>query len=358
MKKKTKEGNLNLFYMDEAKNKTSKKKNIKKSKKNIDARKKDEIYGLDNEIIIGVNVPPKKDTPKTNKKNKATKKSSNKKVTNKKMPNKKVSNQKAKNKMADDSASYKNTKEKNIKNKKKLRIIKYGILIVILIGAITCFLLSPIFNIKNIKVINNSKFSEDTYISLSKIQIDTNIFNINKREVIKNIKQNAYVEDVQIKRNLPDEILINVKERQATYMIENNGSYIYMNNQGYFLEINDEPLKVPVLKGITTYGDELVVGGRLCLQDLKKMETVLEIISYATSYNLLEKITAINIEDKNNYIIEMEGEKKNVYIGDASNINERIIKIPIILEKEKGNEGNIMINMDLTKKDPYFSPKN
>ena len=347
MGKRTKEGNLNLFYMDRSeeqkqKTKKQKKKQNLRTKKNTNSN--NDKLNFDNEIIIGVNVHSnknklKQDPKKVKRKNKRNNKNDNKKN---------VAN----------SASQRTSSKANKKVKKRnIRFIKYFILIVILVGAMLCFLLSPIFNIKSIKVSNNSKFSEDTYISLSKIQLDTNIFNISKREIINNIKQNAYVESVEIKRNLPDEILITVEERQATYMIEYNGSYIYMNNQGYFLEISNNPIEVPIIEGISTSEEELQVGNRLCMQDLKKMETVLKIASYAASYNLLDKITTINIENKNNYIIEMAEEEKTVYLGDASNLNERMIKLPIILEKEKGNKGDIMINMDLTQKDPYFSPK-
>lgn len=353
MKRKTKEGSLNLFYMDEVeqkKNNTKKQKAKKSSNNKSVLNKNTEKFNFDNEIIIGVNVHSNKNVSKSKDKNNKNSKNTH---------SKRVSDKDKKNKKADNSASRTTNLKVNKKSKRKnIKFIKYFVLMMILTGAIICFLLSPIFNIKSIKISNNLKFSEDKYISLSKIQLETNIFNISKKDIINNIKQNPYIETAEIKRKLPDEILIIVKERQATYMIEHNGSYIYMNNQGYFLEINDEALKVPIIKGIITNQEEFQVGNRLCLQDLKKMEKVLEIASYATSYNLLDKITIINIEDKNNYILEMKDEEKIVYLGDASNINERMLKLPLILEREKGNKGDIMLDMDLTKKDPYFSPQN
>ena len=58
------------------------------------------------------------------------------------------------------------------------------------------------------------------------------------------------------------------------------------------------------------------------------------------------KIFKINIENGN----------KVVYLGDASNINERVLWLKTILEKEKKNKGEIFINGDLNSSRIYFKP--
>ena len=45
-----------------------------------------------------------------------------------------------------------------------------------------------------------------------------------------------------------------------------------------------------------------------------------------------------------------------MYLGDASSINERILWLKTILEKEKKNKGEIFINGDLNDSRIYFKP--
>ena len=68
------------------------------------------------------------------------------------------------------------------------------------------------------------------------------------------------------------------------------------------------------------------------------------------TYDLDKKVSKIDISDKNNYIIHMEEEKKTVYIGDESNLSNKMLYIPTILEENKGKEGKIYIDKDATNK--------
>lgn len=105
--------------------------------------------------------------------------------------------------MAQSKKILKNKKGKISKKKKKrLKILKWTSLIALIIVAITLFLLSDMFNIKEIKVINNSKISSDEIIQLSTLQIDENMFKFIKIRVEKKIKQNPYIETVDIHRKL------------------------------------------------------------------------------------------------------------------------------------------------------------
>ena len=70
------------------------------------------------------------------------------------------------------------------KKKKIKRIMKLTALLLIIIGGIVFALVSPMFNIKEINVINCEQVSQDTIISLSQLKIGQNIFRYNKNRVI------------------------------------------------------------------------------------------------------------------------------------------------------------------------------
>lgn len=96
------------------------------------------------------------------------------------------------------------SKKQNISKKKKrrLKILKWTSLVVLIVGGLTLFLLSDVFNIKEIKVLNNSKISAEEIKKLSTLQVDENMFKFLKIRVEEQIKQNPYIETVAIHRKL------------------------------------------------------------------------------------------------------------------------------------------------------------
>lgn len=235
--------------------------------------------------------------------------------------------------------------EKIMKKKKKIkRIIKFITLLLFLIGGIVFALVSPLFDIKNIKVINNAQISTDTIISLSELQIGQNLFQYNHNKVEQNIKTNPYIEKVQIKRKLPNEVEITVKERVKNFNVEFLNGYAYINNQGYILEISEQRLELPIIQGISTKQEEIVEGNRLDIQDLDKLETVIQIMNICKSYEIQNKVTKIDITNKNNFIINMIDEKKTIYLGDETNLSNKMLYIPVLLKENEGKEGTIYLN--------------
>lgn len=155
---------------------------------------------------------------------------------------------------------------------------------------------------------------------------------------------------------MPNKINIVVEERYTTYMLEYGNSYVYINNQGYILEISEQKLQVPIIIGTVTKEDELVAGKRLCQEDLEKLEVVLKIMESANSNGIGETITKIDISNSQNYKLILEGEEKIVHLGDATDISDRMIMLKAILEKEKGNAGEIL--QDVSDKTKYIFREN
>ena len=242
-----------------------------------------------------------------------------------------------------------------LKKKKKIKtIIKLITLILLIIGGVVFALVSPIFNINEINVINNEQISTDTIISLSQLQIGQNLFRFNKNKVEKEIKTNPYIESVSIKRKIPNKVEITIEERKKNYNVEFLNGYAYINNQGYILEISEQKLDLPVIQGISTEADQIIEGNRLNTQDLSKLETVIQIMNICKDYELDTKISTIDITDKSDYILYMEEEKKTIHLGDESNLSNKMLYVPAILEENKGKEGIIYVNGDINNN---FKPR-
>lgn len=352
-----------------------KKSKEKKQEKNT---KDNTSFNLDNEIIIGIKTLPDpkniKNKKKSNNKKKNKKKQNtqnSKKNSNKKRTNKKQNEDEFELKLGieDESVKKKINKKKKVKSrkpedekKKKKRkkvfcIIKWTTLLLLITGGTIYFLLSPYFNIKTITTSGNMKITNEELISLSGIKLEENTFKMNKQQVENLIKQNAYVDSVKIKRKSPNSIEIEIEERKPTYMLSFANAYVYINNQGYFLEVSKTKLELPIITGFLTPEEEIHAGNRLCTEDLQRLDNALQIMKTAESNEIGSLITKINIADKQNYILELQKEKKTVHIGDTTNLSTKMLYIKSILEQNKNVEGEIFVNTDLNNKGAIFRKK-
>lgn len=236
------------------------------------------------------------------------------------------------------------------RNKKIKFVLKILVITAIIAGGTTFAMVSPIFNIKDIQVSNNVQVSSETIISLSELKTGENIFRFSNAKVDNHIKENAYIEKVKIHRRFPNTIQIEVEERVHNYSVDFLGKYAYINNQGYILEIAEDSKQKPIILGIVTTEEQVVVGSRLSNEDLERLEDVIKIMNVAKEYNLDTKVTSIDISNKNEYSIYLEEEKKKVHLGDNSNLSNKMLYVNSILEEEKGKAGDIFVNGDLNNK--------
>lgn len=375
--------------------KTNKKANKNKKINEVQNTKDNNKFSFDDEIVIGlrqINPEPINNEKNKNKKtnSKKSEKTSGKKIKKTYSDNKRNSKNKKKKKKTKDEyyrmdninqedinqenivrgktqKNYNEPKKQNKKLTKKqelqrkrrkfvFRIVKWLMLLGIIIGGIIFALLSPIFNIKEISVSGNAQISSQTIISLSSLTIDQNIFNFRTSEIVDNIKENAYIDSVKVSRKFPDTVDIEVEERVTTFMLVYGNAYVYINNQGYILEITSEKGDYPILTGFKTPTNQLVAGNRLTEEDLEKLNDVLKIMEATSSgeSKIGNLITEINISDSSNYILTLSKEKKQVYLGDVTDLSTKVLWLNQFIEREKKNEGIIYLNMNLNEDMPYF----
>ena len=189
-------------------------------------------FNFNNEIIIGLDK-------------KQEVKDKNEKSNKEKNRNKKKKKQSKHFKEA--TVQKRKMNKKKSKKKKSNKIIVTIFSIIILFAIILIFsLTAPIFNIVDIQVEGNEIVSKETIISLSQLKKGENIFKFNN-SIISKIKENTYIESVNVSRKLPGTIKIMVEERKINYQINLINSYVYIDKNGYILENSVEKKQVPVI---------------------------------------------------------------------------------------------------------------
>ena len=89
---------------------------------------------------------------------------------------------------------------------------------------------------------------------------------------------------------------------------------------------------------------------------MEKLDIVNQIIETATSNEINNMITTIDITNKNNFVLEIPSENKTVEFGDCTNINIKILWIIDLINREKGIPGSIIVNVPNIRK-VYFREK-
>lgn len=253
------------------------------------------------------------------------------------------------------------TTYQQIKHMQKIkRTMKFAFIVLLFCISLILLGLSPIFNIKDIKIINNDRVSKEQILGLLNIDDQTNIFKENNSTIKRKLSDNPYinVEKTEIKRRLPSTIQINIKEREVQFLLEFGSTYAYIDKNGHILEISNNYMEGKIkVRGYETSIENIKAGNKLCKEDISKINDLIQIVNIAQNYDIYGKITSIDMTDENDYQLYLESERKTIHFGNYTSADTKMLYIKAILEKEKENEGEIFVNVDLNTKNVYFKQK-
>lgn len=256
-----------------------------------------------------------------------------------------------------ENRAVKNKAAPKKKKRKVSKLIKWTSIIFLIIAVLIIICVTPIFNVREIKIFGNLKLSTEKIISLSGIKINDNIFKYSKNKISDSISEDPYIKKVKINKKYPNIVEINIEERNAMVCINILNSFAYIDEDGYILEISQEREKLPILKGIKTEETKIEVGKRLIQDDLKVLLTVSKIISSINKTEIKEKPYSINFF-KDEYILILESQNINVYLGNADNLNCRIDAVNKALINLKDQTGDLYADGDFNNNENvYFTPR-
>lgn len=189
-----------------------------------------------------------------------------------------------------------------IRRRRKRNVIKRAVITFVLLIAVlvTLCLKLSYFNVQNIGVGHNKLVSSEDVITLSKIYKGNNIFYINTNKVRTNLFKNPYILDAAIKRKLPNSILIDIKEREAVFFIEDNKKYIIIDKNGIVLEVRDniDNMKLTRLEGLDV--GNIKLGEELSSANKRQIDNITNITELINVNSSGIEITKVNLSDSEN----------------------------------------------------------
>ncbi|MBP5427117.1 MAG: FtsQ-type POTRA domain-containing protein [Clostridiales bacterium] len=214
------------------------------------------------------------------------------------------------------------------------------ILSVLLIGATVAFCMSPLFDIKEIKVNGNNHYTKDEIKNIVNINLNDNWFRKvaqNSKFSVKSIAMHRYFEgERQVIKECPyiknvkillvglGKYKIDIEERQPVARVSYHTTYVVVDQEGVALDITDDINndKIPKINGIRLKGVRL--GDRIDMSEdkVKAFYHIYETIKKSDyqSENLYDKIDYIDLNDVKDTKLFLDN-RILVYLGNERDIN-------------------------------------
>lgn len=138
-------------------------------------------------------------------------------------------------------------KRRKINTNKLMGILFFSLLLTL--G--TCFFLkSDFFFLKQVVINNNKYLSQEDVNNLLSLEKNKNIFFYDLQNLENRVKESPYVKDCNIKRKVPNKLIVDVKEKNIIGSLYNGKSYCYIDDQGKFVdelkEIKNDELVISI----------------------------------------------------------------------------------------------------------------
>jgi cell division protein FtsQ len=154
------------------------------------------------------------------------------------------------------------------------------------------FLISrPYFQIKEISVRGLRELTEKDILASAGIKPAQNLLAINTDAVIHRVFANQWVQDVYIGRELPNKLVLEVKERTPLALVKQNNDFYLMDAEGFVFKKlgKSDEVDLPIITGVDEKGE---TKSQLLLSTLNLLKTV----SKSSQYAYLGTISEVHVD--------------------------------------------------------------
>ncbi len=224
----------------------------------------------------------------------------------------------------------------------KIKIISISTFIALTILLIITNL--PMFNVNTIVVQGVENISEEEVINIASAQKVKNIFWLSSNKIEKAVESLPYAKTVKVEKVYPNTLNINVLEREPiAYLVYNKNNYVYIDNEGYVLEVANKPLEgKPYVTG-AKFGN-FVLNEQIQFQNAYTLPKIIVINTNMEKYKLENYQLTIDLLEEFN--VKLIINDITVDIGEFENIDKKMRYLKSILV-ELDNEGYTSGYIDL-----------
>ncbi len=116
-----------------------------------------------------------------------------------------------------------------------------------------CLLLSaPYFSIKETEVRGMKELTQKDILALAEVKPAQNLLAVNKKAIAKRVAANPWVKNIYVGRELPDRLVLELRERQPLTLLQIKNDFFLVDTEGnVFKEVNEgDETDLPVITGL------------------------------------------------------------------------------------------------------------
>lgn len=250
---------------------------------------------------------------------------------------------------------HRQNKKRRLKNSVRNALISITLLLALLaVGAVLS--LTVFFKIETINITGSGMYSTEDIKAYCMVDIGDNLFLIDKEKCAENLEQRLpYIYDVEITRELPSGLDINIIEAVPSYMIKNDDeSYTLLDDRFKVLENGSAEKAADAIEiqntGIISNDTGLPIG----FENEETAKSLNELSVIIKKLDIIQA-TAISSDGKNNNYIVYDG-RITLRLGNLENLENKVYRGIAGCEKLMESNPNVKGTMDLTSgKQFYFT---
>ncbi len=225
-----------------------------------------------------------------------------------------------------------------------------------LIWALTWFV---IFNVRNIRVEGNAKFTDEEIISLSGIRKGMPLLGLNGDDAARNIEKNVYLRFRYLDKELPDTVVLSVREREACCWMTWCGIFYTMDKERMVLFETEEegvrPSNLVRVDGLRIRSG-CMVGQTLMLESEEQQKVFTTLFLEMKVLGCTEDIEEVDLSNLSSILLTTR-DGFTVRLGDSVNLHAKLRSMLLTREEliRRGYAGGIINVVNLEY--PIFSPQ-
>ena len=230
-------------------------------------------------------------------------------------------------------------------------------IILLVVGAV--MFVSLLFRVSLIQVENNTVYSDEEIIAASGLEKGVNLFFINNFTAVSSIYATMpYVEEVNLKRVMPNKVIISVNGSDAVACVAFGGDYWLINANGKLLEKIDAKAAESFIRVEHMEPLQPVAGETLLVSetDQGKDELLKKLLSLFEKYGINNHVDYVDLEDINDPVFSYEG-RFTVHMMGSGVLERRVVlAMSAISQLAPGDQGELELDSSDSGTRVYFSP--
>lgn len=196
-------------------------------------------------------------------------------------------------------------------------IIGFLLLVIVFAGV----LFSPIFAVKEIRSEGAEHFTTTDLSEMISLAQGDNLILFGRGKAKEILEQDPYIAEVKLKTELPDTMVIQVKERKVRGYVPYMGAYLYIDEEGRVLETqNAYHDALPLVRGLEF--DSFILGEVLPVENKDSLLVVLQMSQMMKKYNLLDMVVEIDVTDSKDIYAYVN--KVEIRLGDMKDSDQKV----------------------------------